>query len=122
MGRGWRKKSPMYSQHANNSSPSTVYTHILQFANAISKITPLGPLCKTPKSPFKRFFATAGLYTYIHYMKRLLRILFGLPLCPLPMLLGTWVWMWTDDDESWLQGPGQLTWYIASGQWDKLED
>lgn len=55
-------------------------------------------------------------------MKRLLRILFGLPLCPLPMILGTYIWLWDDSGETWLQGPGQLTWWIASGQWDKLPD
>ena len=55
-------------------------------------------------------------------MKRLLRIIFGLPLCLFPMILGTYVWLWDDNNETWLQGPGQLTWWVASGQWDKLPD
>jgi len=50
------KKKAMYSWRKHHLYPSTVYTHILQFANAISEITPLGPLCKTPKSPLKRSF------------------------------------------------------------------
>ena len=55
-------------------------------------------------------------------MKRVLRIAFGLPLCIFPMLLGTYVWMWTDDEDSWWEGPGILTWWLASGQWEKLPD
>jgi hypothetical protein len=55
-------------------------------------------------------------------MKRFLRILIGIPLSPFPMLLSTYVWLWNDEQESWLEGPGLLTWYLASGQWDKLPD
>lgn len=55
-------------------------------------------------------------------MKRILRILFGLPLCPFPMLLGTYVWMWSDDGETWSESVGAITWYLASGQWDKLPE
>lgn len=55
-------------------------------------------------------------------MKRLLRILFGLPLSPFPMLLGTYVWMWSNDNEGWMESVGSMTWYLASGQWNKLPD
>jgi len=55
-------------------------------------------------------------------MKRLLRILFGLPLAPIPMLLGTYIWMWDDTGESWSESVGAMTWYLASGQWEKLPD
>ena len=55
-------------------------------------------------------------------MKQLLRILFGLPLCPVPMVLATWVWMWSSDKETWLESVGTMTWYLASGQWDKLPE
>lgn len=54
-------------------------------------------------------------------MKRLLRILFGLPMCPLPLFLGTYIWMW-DDSENWWDAVGSAVWYLASGQWDKLPD
>jgi hypothetical protein len=54
-------------------------------------------------------------------MKRLLRILFGLPLCPFPLTIGTWIWLW-ERDAKWSETVGQLTWWIASGQWDKLDD
>lgn len=55
-------------------------------------------------------------------MKRLLRILFGLPLAPIPMLLGTYIWMWDDSGESWSESVGAMTWWLASGQWEKLPD
>ena len=54
-------------------------------------------------------------------MKRLLRIAFGLPLSPIPVLLGTWIWLW-EKDASWMEEVGAPFWYIASGQWDKLPD
>jgi hypothetical protein len=38
------------------------------------------------------------------------------------MLLGTYVWMWSDEGESWIDSVGTMTWYLASGQWDKLPD
>jgi hypothetical protein len=45
-----------YSQLANTSTPSTVYTHILHNQIQISEITPFGPLCKTSKSPLDTSF------------------------------------------------------------------
>jgi len=55
-------------------------------------------------------------------MKRILRILVGLPLCWVPMFLSTWVWLFQDGDEGWIDSVGSMTWYLASGQWDKLPD
>lgn len=55
-------------------------------------------------------------------MKQFLRILFGLPLCPFPMLLATYAWMWSDDEEGWMESIGLMTWHLASGQWEKLPD
>ncbi len=55
-------------------------------------------------------------------MKRILRIPIGILVSPLPLIFGTFVWIFSFDDESWLEGPGQLTWWIASGQWEKLPD
>ena len=40
-------------------------------------------------------------------MKRLLRIAFGLPLSPFPILLATYIWMWSDDEEGWLEWDGK---------------
>lgn len=54
-------------------------------------------------------------------MKRILRILFGLPLCPFPMIIGSWMWLW-ERDMSWIEEVGMTTWWLASGQWDKLPD
>ena len=52
-------------------------------------------------------------------MKRLLRIMIGLPLSPIPMFLGTWIWLWTNS-KSWKDTVGYFTWQLASGDWDKL--
>jgi hypothetical protein len=55
-------------------------------------------------------------------MKRILRILIGLPLCPAPLFVATWVWLFDDSGESWHDTVGVYTWYLASGQWDKLPE
>jgi len=54
-------------------------------------------------------------------MKRIIRIPFGIVLCPFPLLIGTWMWLWGDED-NWLEEVGLTTWWIASGQWNKLPD
>ena len=54
-------------------------------------------------------------------MKRIIRIPFGLIFCPLPLVLGTWIWLWGDED-NWWEEVGLTTWWIASGQWNKLPD
>jgi hypothetical protein len=55
-------------------------------------------------------------------MKRILRISIGLTLFPAPMFLATWVWLFETTEESWLESVGLYTWYLASGDWDKLPD
>lgn len=55
-------------------------------------------------------------------MKRILRIMIGLPLCVFPMFLATWAWLFTTTDESWLSTVGYDTWCLASGDWDKLPE
>lgn len=55
-------------------------------------------------------------------VKRFLRILVGLPLCPFPMFLATWIWLFEDEGEGWVESIGSMTWYLASGQWNKLPD
>ena len=54
-------------------------------------------------------------------MKRLLRIMIGLPLSPIPMFLGTWIWLWTNN-MPWVDAVGYFTWHLASGDWDKLPE
>ena len=53
-------------------------------------------------------------------MKRILRIIVGLPLCPFFMFVGTWVWLFTDTQETWIESIGYFTWCLAIGDWDKL--
>jgi len=55
-------------------------------------------------------------------MKRLLRIMIGLPLCPVPMFLATWIWLFSHTKDSWIESVGYLTWNLASGDWDKLPE
>ena len=55
-------------------------------------------------------------------MKRLLRIIVGFPLCPFPMFLATWIWLFTSKEETWVESVGYYTWCLASGDWDKLPD
>jgi hypothetical protein len=55
-------------------------------------------------------------------MKRILRIIIGLPLSTALMFLATWVWLWETTEESWMESVGLYTWYLASGDWDKLPD
>ena len=56
-------------------------------------------------------------------VKRLIRILFGVSICLIPMLLATYIWLFHDDDgETWVNTVGKYTWYLASGQWDKLPE
>lgn len=46
----------------------------------------------------------------------------GLPLFPILMILATYFWWFEDDDTTWKESVGYFTWYIASGNWDKLLD
>ena len=53
-------------------------------------------------------------------MKRLLRIIIGSSLFPVPMFIGTWIWLFEDNKESWSEHVGKLVWELISGQWDKF--
>ena len=55
-------------------------------------------------------------------MKRILRIIVGFPLCPFPMFLGTWIWLFTTTERTWTESVGYYTWCLASGDWDKLPE
>jgi hypothetical protein len=55
-------------------------------------------------------------------MKRILRIMIGFPLFPIPMVLLTYIWLFTNDDTTWKESVGYFTWYLASGDWDKLPE
>ncbi len=55
-------------------------------------------------------------------MKRIFRITVGLPLCPIPMFLATWVWLFTTTEATWTESVGYYTWCLASGDWDKLPE
>lgn len=54
-------------------------------------------------------------------MKRLFRIILGSALVVFPLCIGTYIWLW-EDTESWSDSVGQLSWYLVSGQWDKLPE
>jgi hypothetical protein len=53
-------------------------------------------------------------------MKRLLRIIVGSTLFPVPMFLVTWIWLFDDGKESWTKFVGKFIWELISGQWDKF--
>ena len=54
--------------------------------------------------------------------KKILRIIFGLVVFPTPLILGTIIWIFTDDDTSWKEVVGKPVWYLISGQWKELPD
>ena len=53
-------------------------------------------------------------------MKRLLRIIVGSTLFPIPMFIGTWIWLFNNGEESWTKSVGKFLWELISGQWDKF--
>ena len=55
-------------------------------------------------------------------MKQLIRIPFGVILCPFPLLAGSWIWLWESNECKWVDTVGKATWHLMSGQWDKLPD
>jgi hypothetical protein len=63
-----------------------------------------------------------ALTTKMKIMKRILRIIIGFPLFPIPMVLSTYIWLFTNDDTTWKESVGYFTWYLASGDWDKLPE
>jgi len=53
-------------------------------------------------------------------MKRIIRIPFGILLCPVPILIGSIIWLF---DENTTYGDVlEVTWHLVSGQWSKLPD
>jgi hypothetical protein len=54
-------------------------------------------------------------------MKRILRIMVGLLISPFVMILSTYLWLFSDE-ETWVGSVGKFTWYLASGDWDKLPE
>ncbi len=55
-------------------------------------------------------------------MKRFLRICIGTSLFVAPMVLSTWVWLFVSNKESWTESVGKFSWYLISGQWEKLPE
>ena len=55
-------------------------------------------------------------------MKRIFRIIIGFPLSPILMLLATWIWLFSNDNETWVDCVWPGTWHLASGNWDKLPE
>ncbi len=55
-------------------------------------------------------------------MKIFCRIILGLLFFPLPLFLGTWIWLFTIGKESWSENVGKLVWQFISGQWDNFLD
>ena len=55
------------------------------------------------------------------FMKQIIRMIIGIPLCVVPMFLATFIWLF-DDKITWKESVGKYTWLIASGDWSKLPD
>jgi len=55
-------------------------------------------------------------------MKQTFRIIIGLAIFPVPLIVGTWIWLWENKNIGWLDTIGLFTWHLVSGNWDKLPD
>ena len=53
-------------------------------------------------------------------MKRIIRIPIGILLCPMPLFIGSLMWLW--EEEMRYSEVVEVAWYLASGQWNKLPD
>ena len=53
-------------------------------------------------------------------MKKKLRIIFGTCFFIVPMAIGTFIWLFTED--KWNDTVGKYSWWLISGQWEKLPD
>jgi len=53
-------------------------------------------------------------------MKRILRIIIGLLVSPIMLIIGTFFWIFSD--ENWIKTIGKDLWYLISGNWDKLPE
>ncbi len=54
-------------------------------------------------------------------MKQIIRIPFGIMFCPIVLFVGTFIWLF-EEDMGWWEDVGTTTWYLASGQWNKLPE
>jgi len=53
-------------------------------------------------------------------MKRILRIMLGLSVSPIMLIMGTFLWIFSD--VNWTDTVGKYIWYLISGDWDKLPE
>jgi len=53
-------------------------------------------------------------------MKRILRIIIGLLVSPIMLIIGTFFWIFSD--EEWTDTVGRLLWYLIIGDWDELPE
>jgi hypothetical protein len=51
-------------------------------------------------------------------MKRILRIIIGLALSPIMLIMGTLLWIFSN--ENWTDTVGISLWYLISGNWYEL--
>lgn len=55
-------------------------------------------------------------------IKRILRIIIGIPSSITAGILATLIWVFIETDESWVDSIGLYMWWLASGQWEKLPE
>jgi nitrogen fixation-related uncharacterized protein len=53
-------------------------------------------------------------------MKRILRIIIGLSISPIMLIIGTFFWIFSN--ENWTDTIGRYIWYLIIGDWDKLPE
>jgi hypothetical protein len=53
-------------------------------------------------------------------MKKIIRIPFGIILCPITILMGSIMWLF--EERMNYSEVLELNWYLVSGQWNKLPD
>jgi hypothetical protein len=53
-------------------------------------------------------------------MKRILRIIIGLSISPIMLIIGTFFWIFSN--ENWTDTIGIYLWYFIIGDWDELSE
>jgi hypothetical protein len=53
-------------------------------------------------------------------MKRILRIIIGLAISPIMLIMGTVLWIFSN--QNWTNTVGRYLWYLISGDWDNLPE
>ena len=53
-------------------------------------------------------------------MKRILRIIIGLVVSPIMLIIGTFVWIFSN--ENWIKTIGKGLWNLINGNWEKLPE